>query len=255
MTGQREAQLLTSVNLLLDARRTAQPIADLPADVAPATLQESFFIQDQLIQAFGTVGGWKVGPPADDGALMFAPMPSAWMAPNAATLSAAAHRFRGIEAEVAFLLGEDLPPRTTPYTLDEIKSAIQSCHPAIEILESGLTDPTAAPKLSMIADLQMHGGFVYGPAHPDWQSIDFATETVTLAVDAAIRVEHTSTRPANFFLGLVLLLANEGAHRTGGLRGGQFITTGSWTGVTNAMAGQAVDAHFGTLGRVTLSFQ
>ena len=255
MTGQREAQLLSATNLLLDARRTVQPLADLPPEVAPATLDESYFIQDQLIQSFGTVGGWKVGPPAADGSLMFAPMPQAWMAPNAATLSAAAHRFRGIEAEVAFLLGADLPPRVEPYLLDEVRAVIASCHPAIEVLESGLTDPTAAPKLSMIADLQMHGGFVYGPAKASWQIIDFATETVTLAVDAAIRVEHTSTRPADFFLNLVLLLANRGAHRTRGLRAGQFITTGSWTGVTNAMSGQAVSAHFGTLGRVSLAFQ
>ena len=255
MTGTREAQLLEATNLLLDARRTSTPIADLPPDLQPTSLDESFYIQSQLAQAFGTVGGWKVGAPTPEATPLAGPMPSAWIGPNASTLTKANHRFRGLEAEVAFLLGRDLPPRSTPYTLDEIKQAIQSCHPAIEILESGLADPNVATRLSMIADLQMHGGFVFGPACPDWQSIDFRKETVTLVIDGSIRVERTGSNTSGDLYRLLPWLANEASARTGGLRAGQWITTGSWTGVTVASTGNAVDVHFGNLGRVSLAFE
>lgn len=248
-------KILDAANALLDARRTVTPIGDLPDELRPTTEAEAFAIQDELIVAYGEIGGWKVGTPTPDATPLCAPMPRAWMAANAAVLAAPHFRFRGLEAELAFLIGEDLPPRATPYTLDEIEAAIASAHPAIEILESGLTEPTEAPRLSMVADLQMHGGFVYGPACPAWKTIDFAHETVTLAIDGSIRAEHTaSANSGEYFLGLVLWLVNEGATRTGGLRAGQFVTTGSWTGVTRTSSDSTVDVHFTTLGRVSLVF-
>ena len=255
MTGQREAQLISAADLLLDARRTFTPIAELPSALQPTSLDESFYIQSQLILAYGKVGGWKVGAPTPDATPLAAPMPAAWMGPNASILPKSSHRLRGLEAEVAFFLGADLPPRATPYTLDEVKQAIQSCHPAVEILESGFTDPTTAARFSMIADLQMHGGFVFGPACPHWRKIDFTKETVALAVDASIRVERTGSNTSGDLYRLLPWLANEGAARTGGLHAGQWITTGSWTGVTIADTGTAVAAHFGALGSVNLTFE
>ncbi len=254
MTGPRKAQLLTAVNILLDARRTASPIDALPADLQPADQAEAYFVQDQLAEAYGEIGGWKVGATTPDAIPIFAPMPFAWIAPTGAVLSAKAHRYRGLEAEIAFLLGADLPPRATPYTRDEVIAAIASCHPAIEVLESGLTDPTAASRLSMIADFQMHGGFVYGPAFPDWKTIDFAAEHVTLTIDGIVRVERTGSNTAGDLLRLLPWLANEGAVRTGGLRSGQWITTGSWTGNLQTSADSTVDVHFAHAGRVSLCF-
>ena len=128
------------------------------------------------------------------------------------------HRFRGLEAEIAFLIGQDLPPREKAYSRDEVVAAIASCHPAIEVIESGLLDPMKAAKLSMIADLQMHGGFVYGAGGADWQRIDFSKEHVTLAVDGVVRVERTGSNTSGDLMRLLPWLANEGAARTGGLR-------------------------------------
>jgi 2-keto-4-pentenoate hydratase len=170
-------------------------------------------------------------------------------------LSAAHFRFRGLEAELAFLMGEDLPPRGTPYTLAEIKAAIASAHPAIEVLESAFSEPASAAPLSPLADLSSHGGFVYGAVCPGWQSVDFEGETATLAVDGSIRAEHTaSSASGDYLFGLLRWLANEGAARTGGLRAGQFVTTGSWTGVTRTSSNSTVDVQFMTIGRVSLTF-
>jgi 2-keto-4-pentenoate hydratase len=53
---------------------------------------------------------------------------------------------------------------------------------------------------------------------------------------------------------LLPYLANEGASRTGGLKAGQWITTGSWTGNTPAPAGSEAVATFGHAGSVSLRF-
>jgi 2-keto-4-pentenoate hydratase len=254
MTGAQERQLMIAADMLLDARRTNTPIVDLPVDVQPATLDEAYFVQDRMAWAYEEIGGWKVGASTADATPMFAPMPLAWMSRSGCEMRGLTHRFRGLEAEIAFLMGEDLPPRETPYTRDEVVAAIASCHPAIEVIESGLVDPKQATKLSMIADLQMHGGFVYGEAYPDWQSIDFSKERVTLAVDGAVRVERTGSNTSGDLMRLLPWLANEGAARTDGLKKGDWITTGSWTGVTIGAAGSTVDVEFSTAGRVKLRF-
>jgi 2-keto-4-pentenoate hydratase len=251
MTGTREAVLLNAANTLLEARRAAAPIADLPPELQPADIPEVSFIQDAIAAAYGPVGGYKVGAANAEATPLFAPMPAAWIAPSNSELGG---RYRGLEAEIAFLVGTDLPPREQPYSREETLAAMASCHPAIEVLESAFVDPTQAARLASLSDLQMHGGFVFGAAIPDWRSIDWNTESVTLAVDGVIRVERTGSNTSGDLLRLLPWLANEGAARTGGLRAGQWITTGSWTGNTLATAGSSVEVRFHGAGAVILRF-
>lgn len=254
-SGSLESKHIEAADLLLNARRTATPIDDLPADLKPTTLEEAYSIQDLIAEAYGEVGGWKVGAPTPEATPIFAPMPRVWIAAGSSTLSGITWRYHGLEAEIAFLLGDDLPPRATPYTMEEVVAAIASCHPIIEVIESGLSEPTLPEvRMSMLADLQMHGGFIYGPAYADWRAIDFSEESVTLTVDGVVRVERTGSNTSGNLMRLLPWLANEAAARTGGLHRGQWITTGSWTGLIRAMSGSDIHAHFSTAGRVDLRF-
>ena len=82
MTGAREAQLMEAANLLLDARRTADPMVDLPAALQPTTMDEAYFVQDTMAEAYGAIGGWKIGAPTPDATPMFGPMPKIWIRPS-----------------------------------------------------------------------------------------------------------------------------------------------------------------------------
>jgi 2-keto-4-pentenoate hydratase len=252
--GAVRQQQTDAANTLLDARRTNNPITDLPPDLQPATLDEAYLVQDIMAAAYEEIGGWKVGAPTAEATPIFGPMPRNWIAPSGSVLSEQTHRYRGLEAEIAFLIGKDLPSRGTPYSREEIIAVIASCHPAIEVLESGFIDPLAATQLSMFADLQMHGGFIYGPAYSDWKNLDFTQEQVSLAIDGLVRVERTGSNTSGDLIRLLPWLANEGAARTGGLRAGQWVTTGSWTGNVQALAGSSVDVSFSHAGRVSLRF-
>ena len=255
ITAAREAVLLQTADALLTARRTHAPIADLPANLAPADEAEAFAIQDMIAQAYGPVGGWKVGAAGEQGTPFFAPMPAGWMGEDGALFRGLNHRLFGVEAEIAFRMGTDLPLRKEAYRREEVVSAVASCHPALEILESAFVDPQVVARANMLADLQMHGGFVAGTAVPQWQEIDWAAERVTLTIDGAVRVENTGTAPAGpDLMRLLLHLANEGSARTGGLKRGDWITTGSWTGLSWASPGAEVIARFGRAGRATLLF-
>jgi 2-keto-4-pentenoate hydratase len=251
MTGFRESQLQQAADLLLDARRTGQTIADLPQELQIASVEEASFVQDLIAAAFGAVGGYKIGASSLEAMPTFAPMPAAWIHASGATLPG---RLRILEAEMAFLVGEDLLPRDLPYLREEVLAAMASCHPAIEVLESGFTDNTAVTKLTGAADLQFNGAFVYGAPIANWRNIDWNNERVTLAVDGVVRVDRTGSNTSGDLMRLPVFLANEGAARTGGLRRGQWITTGSWTGNMPALAGSMATAHFATAGNVQLRF-
>jgi 2-keto-4-pentenoate hydratase len=253
----RKSELLQAADLMLEARRTAAPVDDLPNALQPTSLEEAYFMQDAMARSLQPEGirDWKVGAPAPDATPMFGPMIAAWVADNGVLLAEKRHRLRGLEAEISFLIGKDLPPRAVPYSRDEVVAAIASCHPAIEELEAGVTLPAKAARFSMIGDLQMHGGFVHGPAVANWQTIDFARESVSLSVDGEVLVDRTASNTAGTdLLRLVLYLANEGSARTGGLKRGGWITTGSWTGNSFASAGSQVEVRFSTAGRVSLRF-
>lgn len=255
MTAAREAVLLQTADVLLTARRTHTPIEDLPAELTPANEAEAFAVQDLVAQAYGPVGGWKIGAAGAEGIPFFAPMPAGWMGENGSLFRGTNHRLFGVEAEIAFQIGQTLPPVAKPYTREEVIAAIATCNPAIEILESAFIDPQAVSRVNMLADLQMHGGFVAGPAVPQWQNIDWSNEPVTLSVDGAIRYDKTGTSPAGpDLIRLLVYLANEGAARTGGLKRGDWITTGSWSGLNWAAPGAEAVAHFGHAGRVNLLF-
>lgn len=261
LSGLDRDRMHQAAEILLRARRELMPIADLPEDLRPTTLQEAYALQDIVGLALSPIAGWKVGAPAPDATPLYAPMP-AWggYVPSGGRLSRDLRRMRGVEAEIAFLIASDLPARTDPsahpWTREEVVAAIASAHPAIELLESAFLDPDQAARLSVIGDLQMNGGFAYGAPIPDWQNIDLTKESVTVSVDGEVRFSGTASNSAGTdLLRLVVYLANEGAARTGGLREGDWVTTGSWSGKTLVPAGQSVRVSFSHCGDVDVIFE
>ncbi len=264
-TAQREAHLalvendriLNTAVQLVEARKTRKPIRDLAPERRPASMEEAYAIQDAMAKLLGYLGGWKVGAAGPDETPMFAPMPmQLGFLRSGDEMPKTYGRMRGVEAEVAFLLRKDLPIRDTFYTREEILEAIGSAHPVIEVLESAYIDPDAVPRLAMIADLQMNGGFVRGPAIHDWEAIDVGAEQLSVIIDGTVRWEGLGKNTNGpDLVRLVQYLANEGRYRTGGLQVGQWITTGSWMGKLAAGPGAAVEARFANFGTVAFSFK
>lgn len=240
----------TEAARLLLAARTAR-IAQLPEALRPLDRPQAYAIQHEVAASLGEIGGWKVGAAGPEAPPQCGPMPAAGIRPSPAT--AAANTQRGIEAEVCFRMKTSLPPRAAPYTRDEVIAAIGDAHPAIELLDSRFIDPDALDPFTNLADTQSHGGFVYGPGTTDWHSIDFARETVAQHVDGALQMSRTGN-PVGDMIRLVVWLANEGATWAGGLKAGQFVTCGSWTGKSVVGPTAAVRVVYPSLGAVDVRF-
>lgn len=204
----------------------------------------AYAIQDATLAALGPIGGWKVGASAPGREPVCAPLPAEGLVPGGASLVGAAWHLRGVEAELAFRLGTDLPPRGLPYTHDEVADAIDAVLPVIEVAETRLVDWLDASPSALLADLLCHGGLVLGESAPFERSwLDLAHTEVVMHFDAQV-VAHTVGEHTHPDVGALLVwLANEGAARGAGLRAGQVVTTGSCTGMLFASQGTAVRAE------------
>jgi len=257
LTAQRRSQLHEAAELCLSSRRDGKWLTELPEAQRPTSQQEIYFIQDSIAEEFGELTGWKIGAATPESEPVYGPMPRVLgYGESGTTLSKNSHRhLRGVEAEIAFQLKLDLPARSIPYTRLEILQAIGSCHPAIEVLESAFSDPDNSDKNSVNADLQLNGGFVYGPAVEHWAEISISDEQVSMIVDGSVRVEGKGSVTAGpDLVRLLMYLANEGSSRTGGLKASQWITTGSWTGKTLAISGSEAVAKFANFGTCEVRF-
>ena len=128
-------------------------------------------------------------------------------------------------------------------------AAVASAHPAIELLQSRFQDVGAVDALSALADSLSHHGLVTGAAIPGWARVDYAGESVEVVVNGVV-VKHGHGNPAGDMGRLLVWLANEGAVWAGGLRAGQWVTTGSWTGKDTVPEKGHVAMRFGTCGVV-----
>jgi len=250
MTDDRAMRAAT---LLIDARQSGKGLAELPVDCRPRNAQDAYAIQDAVAHCLGTIQGLKTGAPRPDAEPAYAPIFT--VLAGSGRFPAKTQRVFGIEAEVAFRLARDLPSRAKPYSRDEVVSAIAGMHPAVELVDSRFADWQTVDALSKVADSQSNAALIYGPEVANWQKLglDLARPPITVTIDGRAAARTTGNSGGDP-LRLLTALANHCAGRTGGLRKGDMITTGSITGVAFARPGATVIADFGQLGTVRLEF-
>jgi 2-oxo-hept-3-ene-1,7-dioate hydratase len=129
------------------------------------------------------------------------------------------------EVEYQAVLGCDLPPRAKPYAVEEVTEAVASLHPGIELAECRFVHDASFPPLpAILADGAGSGR----------------------KGSAGVALDHPMV-PLTW-------LANE-LSRTGiALKAGQFVSTGTLTGMLRPKAGETYVADFGPFGSVTARY-
>lgn len=245
-----EEQIEDIAEKLVLARRARGVIT---SDAAPHCLEDVYAIQRAVCARSKPVGAWKMGRAQGRAAPIFAPIFASDLFESPATIPAGRFRLIGIEAEVAFRLGRDLPHRLGGYSLDDVVDAIDAMLPVIEIVDSRLQDHDNAGPLWKLADNQVNGGLVTGTPITEWRDLDPGRQPVKLWVDGEEAAHSPGINPAGPPLDLVHDLANHVGDHCGGLVAGQVLITGSLTGILFVEPGARVEAVFDNLGTVGIT--
>ena len=244
----------TAAEFLLAARHSGQRPAALPENMRPRTVGDAYAIQDAVAAKLGAIGGWKVGAKNASAEPTCAPLPATLILRSPQRFAAGRFAHNGVEAELAFTLSHDLPPRPKPYRVADLEAAVATVHAAIEIVDSRFVDLNGVDALSLLADFQSNGALVVGNGVALPQAFQSSTQQVTLEIDGKRVVESRGSNPAGDVLCLLAWLANHATARCGGLRRGDIVTTGSWTGMRFVAPGTRVEAAFELIGGVDVGF-
>jgi 2-keto-4-pentenoate hydratase len=228
------------IDLLLGARTSGLPISALPAEHAPATLDDAYAVQTATITALGPIGAWKVGPLPAGGAPKCSPILARDVHPTGTSFATADLPGVEIEVEIAFKLATAFPHQSGSYSLDDARAAIGTVHIALELVGSRYTDRKAVPPLASIADLQSNAAVIVGPGLPLAGLPDFSALPMDMhfGTEEAGRIDgQQSTENA---LGALAWLARHAADRHLPLKPGDIIITGARLGPTPPTASHIV---------------
>jgi len=247
-----QQQIAEAARLLVAARRGGERLAELPARCRPGTVGDAHAIQDAVAAQLGEpVGAFKAAAPAGD---------EPWrgliylrtIRPSPARVPVAEVPDCGVEAEVAFRFRHDLPARAAPYERDEVAAAVDACA-AIELIASRFSDQAARGTLEKLADCVSNGGFVHAEPIADWQQLDLARIHVSLSVNGEVQLDQRGGHPTGDPLGTALALVNM-LRGDAGVRAGQFVTCGSYTGMRFLKPGDTCSIRFEGLGLAEATF-
>lgn len=237
---------------LLCAARRGAPVHELPLSCRPQSDADAYQIQDAVSRRLGQIiGGWKIGAASSTNAAFCAPIYASMIRPSPASYHAAELRLIGIEAELAFRIGRDLPARATPYDRAEVAAGAH-LHPAIEVVDSRYADFRSLDRASILADNFSNGGLVYGAAVPNWEVLDLGRTAIKITEDGEPFAD-SSRGTARDPLGALVEFANLMRGRDG-VKAGTIVTTGSWTGMVFTRRGASIVADFGPFGCVEVAF-
>ena len=197
---------------------------------------------------------WKAGGMGKELLRYAAPIPPFLVSQSPALFNADSFHMIGIEAELAYRLNTDCPKREVPYSDDEVWAAIDSVCVTIEVVDTRIKEWQQAGKWWQLADNQINGALVVGSGIKGWRSVQPEQQTVELLIDGVGAELPRRTHPMGDPLPLLPWTVNHCAQINGGLKAGDLITTGSWTGMVFVQPGSEVTARFTGIGVATVKF-
>jgi 2-keto-4-pentenoate hydratase len=251
-----------AAKFLMEARAGRRRESDLPEALRPKTESEAAAIGAAILAAnTKPIVGWKIGATAaaaQQAMGLSGPfvgfLTEDMLDRNGVTYKHADLLGPIVESEYAFRMKDDLPPRKEPYSRSEVEAAVGSLIIGFEIPERRLADGHSLGAFGSIADHGGTGRYVIGEEFKDWKERDCADTEVALTYDGAEKGRGKGSAMMGHPLEALTWFANYLSDKGITLEKGQFVSTGSATGVIPCPAPCKAIADFGPLGKITATF-
>lgn len=156
-----------------------------------------------------------------------------------------------VEAEIAFVLGRDLPER--PVVAVDVMRATEFVVASIEVVDSRI-EGWDISIVDTVGDNASSGLFVLGGAPKRLHDVDVWATEMTLTCDGAVVSSGTGAACLGNPVNAVVWLANAVASRGAPLLAGEVILSGSLGPLVPAERGRTYEATFSRLGSVRATF-
>jgi 2-keto-4-pentenoate hydratase len=217
------AAIQRAANALLEVRRGAPPLAELPSGCEPTSFADAYAIQDAVTRALSAAAGWKLGK-LPDGGLICAPLLRETIHYRP-TLSAAALNAPVVEAELAFKTTREIPRGTGAEALRDAMVFV----PLFEILGSRFVSVFDMALLPNLADNFASAAIAIGDEVPNWTTARRDTMRVTIEGDGEVLYVLDYATRLDAAVDLVAAFAARFEDRFDALPAGTLVTTGSMT--------------------------
>ena len=240
-----------AVQSLLEARRSGIQVA--PPFALPDR-DAVYAIQDGVAAATGPVAGWKVGARTPTAEPNPAPLLAGALVKSPARFDGKAMHMIGVEIEISFHIVRDIAARDEPVDREEALAAVGDAFVGMEVVDTRLADFKRVDPEWLLADNQMNHALVVGDGVKDWARLDWPDLQVRLVIDGNIVVDQRGGLGAVDPVRPLAWMIDHAVRRRGGIRQGQAITTGSWTGLRYFPPGTQARGEFSGLGAVEATF-
>ncbi len=202
----------------------------------------------------GPVAGWKVGARTPTAAPNPAPLLAGALVKSPARLDGKAMHMIGVEIEISFHIVLDIATRKELVGRDEALAAVGDAFVGMEVVDTRLANFKQADPEWLLADNQMNHALVAGDSIKEWKKLDWANLQVRLVIDGKVEVDHKGGLGAVDPVRPLVWMIDHAVRLRGGIRKGQAITTGSWTGLRYYPPGTNARGEFVGLGAVEANF-
>jgi 2-keto-4-pentenoate hydratase len=222
-----ETRFREAAQFLLRAHELRLPFAPIPTPYAPQNVEEVYAVHEELLQPFqelhGPLAGYKIAfttPVMREMAGFHEPVAGFIFArtvhKSPAILTIGQYVHLGIECEIAFRMGDDLPVAKAPYSAEDVAHAVSEVATAFELVDDRNADLSQLSTviLSASADNVWNAGAVLGEPVTDWRGLDLAAAQGKLTINGQVMGQGVGAdvlgHPLDALTWLVNMLANRG---------------------------------------------
>ena len=238
--------------------------SDTTKKYEPKNKKEAYKIQEMAYEDWvrEKLFGWKIAATSKEGQMhigvqdpMVGRLIRERLALNKQTISLKHNQMKVVEAEFAFKLLNDLNPKYSKYTAEEVLENVECVYPAIEIPDSRILNFNKAGENFLIADNACAGEYVIGE-NPikEFKHIDFKNFKVDCYKNDQFEDNGYGSNVLGSPINALKWLVNElGLYKVKLLKG-QIVLTGTCVKPFTVAPGDEVLMDFGELGKVSCSF-
>ena len=241
---------------------TLEHIEALPEDCRPATRAEGYAVQALWPALAGRVGGWKIAATSLAGQRhigvsgpLAGPVFASRVHADGASLALTGNRMRVAECEVVFTFRQAIDPSPGPWTRQAALAMVERVMPGIEVPDSRFLQFEKAGQAQLIADCACCHEMVLGtPLTPQGRLDELAQLRVQAQMSDGRQLEGVGSNVLGDPVEALLWFLNEMSRVGQRIQADQFLTTGACVTPIPVEPGQTLQADFGWLGRMTVSF-